>query len=144
MILKHKTPWLSAHGKSSDHSVSTRKVTGQIQRTTDQSAVFNNFTKLFSTMLCNRLSAVLDRHHSADQAGSRNTFRTTDHVMTYKTHIPEKQGVVNRHVGGSDRLQGGIRLYNTKLSGTPSENIRSVNSTSPSCKNYTLISVPPY
>ena len=40
--------------------------------------------KLFSTMRCNPLSAVLDRHHSAHQAGYRKTFRTTDHFMTNK------------------------------------------------------------
>ena len=35
-------------------------------------------------MLCNRLSAVLDRHHSARQAEYKQTFRTTDHLMMYR------------------------------------------------------------
>ena len=60
------------------------------------------------SMLCNGLSAVHDRHPSADQAGFRKIFRATDHLMTYKTHISEKQRVENRHVGGSSRLQEAI------------------------------------
>ena len=40
--------------------------------------------KLFSAMLCDRQSSVLDRHWSADQAEFRKTVRTTDHLMTYK------------------------------------------------------------
>ena len=59
--------------------------------------------KLLSTMLCNRLRAVLDRHQCADQAGFSKTFRPFDDLQT---HIPEKQRMVNGHMGGSDRLQG--------------------------------------
>ena len=43
----------------------------------------------------------------------QKTFQTTDHLKTYRTHITEKQRVGNRHVGGSDRSQEGIRFYTT-------------------------------
>ena len=40
--------------------------------------------QLFSTMLYNRLYAVLDWYHCASQAAFRNTYHTTDHLKMYK------------------------------------------------------------
>ena len=47
--------------------------------------------KLFSTMLFNRLYAVLDRSQCADQAGFRNKFQTKDHPVTYKLMSPKSR-----------------------------------------------------
>ena len=39
------------------------------------------------------------------QAGFRKTFRTTDHVLTYKLILKKKRRVEDGHVGGSNRFR---------------------------------------
>ena len=68
--------------------------------------------KLFSTMQYNRLHA-LDRYQCPDQAAFRKAFQRTDHMNDVQTHLPEKQRVEDGHVGGSDRLQEGMRFFTT-------------------------------
>ena len=47
--------------------------------------------KIFSNLLCRRLSPILDAEQSADQAGFREAFSTTDHLSAITLLIDKAQ-----------------------------------------------------
>ena len=59
-----------------------------------------------------RLCAELDRYQCPDMAGFRKSSDDGSSCAV-QTHLPEKQRVENRHVGGGDRLLEGIRFITT-------------------------------
>ena len=69
--------------------------------------------KLFSAMLYNRLCAELEQHQCPDQAGFRKHIPYNGPPCDVQTHFPDKQRMEDGHVGGSDRLQQGIRFFTT-------------------------------
>ena len=73
---------------------------------------FPQHYNLSSTMNNNRLYAKLDQDKCPDQAGFR-TNPNNGPPYDVQSRCPERQRMENRHVGGSDRLQEGIRLNTT-------------------------------
>ena len=99
-----KTPPLPAHGKSCDLSDTPERRRGKSRKLETD---LRSSTTL-QTLLHNAMQPAERRAWSAPKCRSG---RIQEDVQT---HITEKQRVENRHVGGSDRFQEGIRRHTTR------------------------------
>ena len=111
------------------------------EKTTGRSVVFHTFQySSLTTMLYNRLLAVLDRYQCAGQAGFRNNSKQPDHLMTYKLISQRsREWETDMRVAATDIKKA--------LDSVQHEAIwRSLRNQSISehLKNCTLINAPPY
>ena len=139
-----ETPWLPTHGKKVMITVIHKR--GDVRNPENHRPICGlpQLYIHFFTVLFNGLHAELDRYQCPEQAAFRKTFQTSDHIMTYKHILPVKQRVRVGHVGGSDRLQDGIR-FKTACSNLeiPQKSFgqRTIHLPHENC---TLINAPPY
>ena len=69
-------------------------------------------TKVFSTLLYNRLKNKLDRRQPPDQGGFRRSLQTPDHPATYMLLEQKMPRVTSQDVDRDGRLRKGVR-YDT-------------------------------